>query len=99
MLRRDDRDRHCSSPARGGGRRAARCAAAPKDLDNEHAAAAARARRAMIWYRVWIGGVVRRRRLDLWHWSGDQLPGAFDIGLTAGARQQPVVTDAVKPFR
>ena len=53
----------------------------------------------MIWYRVWIGGVVRRRRLDLWHWGGDQLPGACDIGLTAGARQQPVVTDAVKPFR
>ena len=33
MLQRDDRDRHRSNPARGGGR-AARCAAAPKDLDD-----------------------------------------------------------------
>ena len=48
-----------SNPARGAGGRAARCAAAPKDLDNHHAAAAARAWRAMIGRGVRIGGVVR----------------------------------------
>jgi hypothetical protein len=40
-------------PSAGG--RAARCAAARKDFDNDHAAAAARAWRTMIGRGVWIG--------------------------------------------
>jgi len=83
-----------SNPTRGGGR-AARCAATPKDLDDEHAATAARARRAVIGRGIQIGGAVRRRRLGFWHWGGDQLPGTCDIGLTTGAGQQPVMADAV----
>jgi|SRR6516164_1598166 hypothetical protein len=42
-----------------GERRAARCAAERKDLDNDHTAAAARAGRAMIGHSVGIGCVVR----------------------------------------
>jgi hypothetical protein len=38
-----------------------------------------------------IGGVVHCRRIDLRHWSGDQLPGARNVGLAAGAGQQSVV--------
>jgi hypothetical protein len=53
------------NPVPGTGGRTAWCAAAAKDLDNDHAAAAARARRPMIARAVQIGGVVRRRRLDL----------------------------------
>ena len=52
----------------------------------------------MIGGGVRIGGVVRRRRVDLWHRGGDQLPGACNIGLAAGAGEQPVVADAVKPL-
>ena len=81
-----------------GGRGTARCAARRKELDNDHAAAAARARRGMIGRGAWIGGVVHCRRFDLCHWSGHQLPGARDVGLAAGARQQPVVADAMKPL-
>jgi len=58
-----------------------------KDLDNDHAAAAARARRAMIGRGVRIGCVVRCRRIDLWYWGGHQFPGARDVGLAAGAGQ------------
>jgi len=65
--------------------RAARCAAAGKDLDNDHAAAAARAWRTMIGSGVWIGGVVHCRRINLGHWSGHQLPGSRNVGLAAGA--------------
>jgi len=97
MLQRDDRDGHRSNPARGGGGRAARCGAAGKDLDDDHAAAAARAWRTMIGRGVQIGGVVRRRQINR-HRGGDQLPGACNVGLTTGARQQPVVADAVKPL-
>ena len=53
----------------------------------------------MIGRGIRIGGVVRRRRLGLWHHGGHKFPGACDIGLTTGARQQPVVADAVKAFR
>src|SRR5262245_51749794 len=81
-------------PSAGG--RAARCGAAGKDLDNDYAAAAARAWRTMIGGGVRIGGVVRR--INLRHWSSHQLPGARDVGLAAGARQQPVVADAMKPL-
>ena len=37
-------------------------------------------------------GIVRRRG------RGDQLPDARDIGLAAGAGEQPVVADAVEPL-
>ena len=75
----------------GTGGRAARCAAAAKDLDNNHAAAAARAWRTMIGRDLRIGGVVHCRRINLGHWSGHQLLGARDVGFAAGAGQQPVV--------
>ena len=80
------------------GGRASGCVAAGKDLENDHAAAAARARWAMIGRGVPIGGVVHCRRINLCHWSSHQLPGARDVGLAAGARQQPVVADAMKPL-
>src|SRR5215472_1819573 len=83
-------------PSAGG--RATRCGAAGKDLDNDHAAAAAWARRAMIGGGLRIGCAVRGRRINLRHWSSHQLPGARDVGLAAGARQQPVVADAMKPL-
>src|ERR1700739_4605990 len=79
-----------------GGRGTARCAAGRKDLDNDHAAAAARAWRTMIGRGVWIGGVVHCRRINLRHWSGHQFPGARDVSLAAGAGQQPVVADPMK---
>ena len=90
-----------SNPDPGaGGRWAAGCTAARKDLDNDHAAAAARARRAMIGHGVGIDGVVRcRRRIDCRHWDGHQLVGAGNVRLAAGAGQQPVVADAMKPLR
>src|SRR5215475_3781143 len=83
-------------PSAGG--RAARCGAAGKDLDNDHAAAAARAWRTMIGRGVRIGGVVHCRRINLRHWSGHQLPGARDVGLAAGAGEQAVMADAMKPL-
>jgi hypothetical protein len=76
-----------SNPARGAGGRAAWCAAAPKDLDNQHAAAAARARQAMIGGGVGIGAVVRRQRINRRHRGGDQLPGARNVGFGVG--QEP----------
>src|SRR5215469_6245884 len=74
-----------SGPDPVAGGRAARCGTAGKDLDNDHAAAAARAWRTMIGGGVRIGGVVHCRRINLRHWSGHQLPGARDVGLAAGA--------------
>src|SRR5215468_12025632 len=58
-----------SRPDPGPGGRAARGGAARKDLDNDHASAAARTRRAMIGNGVGIDRVVRCRRLDLRYWS------------------------------
>jgi hypothetical protein len=78
---------------------AARCGATGKDLDNDHAAAAARAWRTMIGRGARIGCVVRCWRIDLRHWGGDQVLGARDIGFAAGAGQQSVVADAMKPLR
>ena len=49
----------------------------------------------MIGDAVRIGGVVVCRWLDRRHWGGDQLPGARDVGLAAGAGQQPIVADAM----
>jgi len=83
---REGRSSESGLDASAGGR-AARCGAAGKDLDNDHAAPAARARRAMIGRGVRIGGVVHCRRIDLCHWSSHQLPGAGDVGLAVGARQ------------
>src|SRR5499427_5201165 len=83
-------------PSAGG--RAARCGAAGKDLDNDHAAAAARAWRTMISRGVRIGDVVHCRWINLRHWSSHQLPGVRNVGLAAGARQQSVVADAMKPL-
>ena len=57
-----------SNPNPGAGGRAAWCAAAGKDLDNDHAAAAARAWRAMIGGGgVRIGGDVHCRWINLRH--------------------------------
>jgi hypothetical protein len=73
-----------SNPWLGGGGRAARCAAAGKDLDNDHVAAAARTWRA-IGCGVRIGRVVRRRWIDLRR-RGHQLPGYLRKLLIHGAR-------------
>jgi len=43
--------------------------------------------------------VVRCWRIDLRHWGGHQVLGARDIGFAAGAGQQSVVADAMKPLR
>ena len=80
----------------GAGWRSARYAAAPKDLDDDHAAAAARAWRALIGGGVEIGCILRCQRLDLWGWGSDELLGVCDIGFARHARQQPVVADAVE---
>ena len=45
-----------------------------------------------------IGGVVLAGGSIDGIGRGDQLPGARDIGLAAGAGEQPVVADAVKPL-
>src|SRR5712671_2572642 len=51
-------------PSAGG--RAARCAAAAKDLDNDHAAAAAGARRAVVGRGVRIGCLICRVARRFW---------------------------------
>ena len=76
-----------SNPDPRTGGRSARCGAARKDLDKDHAPAAARTGRAMIGKGVGIDRVVRCRRLHLRNWGGDQFPGARDVGLAAGAGQ------------
>ena len=43
----------------------------------------------MIGGGVRIGCVVRGRWIEPWHWGGHQFPGARDVGLAAGAGQQP----------
>jgi hypothetical protein len=49
----------------------------------------------MIGWGLRIGGVVRCRWIDCWHWSGHQLVGARNVGFAAGAGEQPVVADAM----
>src|SRR5262249_12785016 len=71
---------------------------AGKEREKDNGAAAARAWWTMIGGGVRIGGVVHCRRINLRHWSSQQLPGARDVGLAAGAGQQPVVADAMKPL-
>src|SRR5215831_14471206 len=84
---------------RTGRRWAAGCGGACKDLDNEHAAAAGWARRAMIGRGVRTDSVVCCRRAVVRGWGADKLLGTRDVGFAAGARQQPVVADAVEPLR
>ena len=83
-----------------GRRRAARCAAALEDLDDDHAAAAARAWRAMVCRGAGgsVGVVALAGGSTAGIGRGDQLSGARDIGLAAGAGEQPVVADAVEPL-
>ena len=52
----------------------------------------------MIGGGVRIGGVVRDQWIEPRHRGGHQFPGARDIGLAAGAGQQPVVADPMKPL-
>jgi hypothetical protein len=60
-----------------------RCAAARKDLDNDHAAAAARAWRAMIGRGVRIGGVVHCRRINLQRYASDLTDAEWALILRA----------------
>jgi len=53
----------------------------------------------MIGHGVGIGCVIRCRWIDRRHGGGHQLLGARDVGLAAGAGQQPVMADAMKPLR
>ena len=86
------------NPDSGAAGRAAWGAAAGKDFDNDHTATAARAWRAMIGRDVRIGYVGRLRRIGRWQRSGDQLPGTRNVVLAAGAGEQSIVADAMKPF-
>src|SRR4051794_28195078 len=95
MLQGGERDRH-RFKSRLRRRRAARCAATAKDLEDDHGCAAARTWRAMIGRGVRIGCIPCRRRGGLWDRGGDQLPGACDVGFAAGTCEQPIMADAVK---
>src|SRR3712207_6869182 len=84
-----------SGPGTGGRRwRGARPGGTAEDLDDDHAAAAARAWRTRTRLRGRRGcfGLRRRRHAE-------QLPGPRDIGLAAGAGEQAVVADAVEALR
>src|SRR5438270_814117 len=79
-------------------RRAARRTAALEGFDDDHPPAAARAWRAMVCRRtgrlirvVGLGRYIPRR-----HGRGDQFPGTRDVGVAAGAGEQPVVADPVE---
>src|SRR5215471_18043146 len=73
------------NPDPGAGGRAARGAAARKDLDNDHMAAAARAWRAMIGRGVWIGRVVRCQ------WSTAGIGSVISCSARAMLALQPAV--------
>jgi hypothetical protein len=45
-----------------------------------------------------IGGVVRCRWIDCWHWGGHSAAWRAQVGFAAGAGEQPVVADAMKPL-
>ena len=63
-----------------------------EDLDDDHTTAAAGAWRTRIRQRSGV--------FDLsWCGRSEQLPGACDIGLAAGAGEQAVMTDAVEALR
>src|SRR5258708_36246123 len=75
-----------STPDPGtGGWWAARCAVTRKDFDDDHAAAATRARRTMIGRGVRIGGVVDRRGVYRRRLGGPNARWAAGIGLAARA--------------
>jgi hypothetical protein len=59
---------------------------------------AAMAWRTMIGRGVGIDFVVRCRRIDCRHWDGHQRLGTRNVGFAAGAGQQSVVADAMKPL-
>src|SRR5258708_5233652 len=98
--------RRCSvswhrGPERGFGRwRAAGCAAVPKALDDDHAAAATRAWRAM----GCCGAGVQARVVARWRgvrrcgWGGGPFSCACYSGLAGGAGEQSVVADAMEPL-
>jgi len=77
------------NPDPGTGGRAARGGAAGKDLDNDHAAAAARAWRAMIGRDVRIGCITRVRWIGGRQRSGDQLPGTRMLALQPALASSP----------
>src|ERR671911_583675 len=77
-----------------GPRRVARAAAAPEGLDDDHAPAAARAWRTMVGWRR--GGGLGRRVGRRWRLGcGEQLPGTGNVRLARGAREEPLMADAV----
>ena len=83
--------------------RAAGCAASLEGLDDDHAATATRAWRAMVLHEAGTAGgrvcvVMLYRGIDRRRGHGDQFSGARDIGLAGGAGEQPVVSDAVEPL-
>ena len=52
----------------------------------------------MIGRGVRTGCFVRCRWIDLRDWGADKLLGARNVGFAAGAGEQPVVADAMKPL-
>src|SRR6187455_3440872 len=90
----------CGGPDPGlGGRRPTRCTAAFEEFDDDHAAAATRTWRATIGCSaIRIGGVVRRCRLFRQRRGGNQLSGVRDVRFATGAREQPIMADAVEPL-
>src|SRR4029077_15585047 len=90
----------CRGPDAGTTRWAARYAAALEDFDDDHAAAAARAWRAMVCRNGLnlIGVIAYDRRIGWRHGRGDQFSGTRDVGVAAGADEQPVVADAMEPL-
>ncbi len=79
-----------SRPGPGTGGPAGRCAAARKDLDNDHAAAVAGAWRAMIGGSdIRIGCILCRRWLDLRDWGDYQLLARAMLALQAALATSP----------
>src|SRR6202045_1907093 len=83
-----------------GRRRGAGCSGALEGPDDNHAATATRAWRAMVCCGAggWVRLVACHRRIGHRHGHGDQFSGTRDILLAGGAGEQPVVTDAVEPL-
>src|SRR6202011_1083461 len=83
-----------------GRRRGAGCSGALEGPDDNHAATATRAWRAMVCCGAggWVRLVALHRRIGHRHGHCDQFSGTRDILLAGGAGEQPVVTDAVEPL-
>src|SRR6266481_5872847 len=77
-----------------------RCSGSLEGPDDNHAATATRAWRAMVCCGAggWVRLVALHRRIGHRHGHGDQFSGTRDIFLAGGAGEQPVVTDAVEPL-